>query len=88
MASKEYRRCLTVALLCSLIPCLVCAEVLTSEPTSRAIKQDKPAAKLEPKKSNIVPSAGEAELTNGIGDVLPSGNHFAYCQLLVLRGLT
>lgn len=32
----------------------------------------KPAA-TQPKKSNIIPSAGEVELTNGIGDVKPSG---------------
>ena len=75
MASGQYLRCLTVALLCSLIPCLVWGDLLTSAPNSRAIKDDKPALKSEPKKSNIVASAGEAILTNGIGDVLPNGNH-------------
>lgn len=35
--------------------------------------EDAKAAATQPKKSSIIPSAGEVELTNGIGDVKPNG---------------
>lgn len=47
-------------------------------------EEAKPAA-AQPKKSNIIPSSGEVELPNGIGDVLLTGECLAESISLALH---